>query len=542
MSSLRWIGRTSRVILGLESLNRGRARGHALPLARPRVEHLEVRIVPAQMVWTNAVANNFWNQVGNWVNLLNSSDTHVPTTGDYVLFEPNSTLAGVNADCILNISRDVDRIIMDAGYTSTLTITGSSLLTTTNQMDQYGFMVIGAGSEVDVGDFMTVNGAVNVVNGGALVVEATLYMNYTSSATGLIVASATDIYGPISEDPDAAHVTAEAVDANAGSAFEVQDGAALSIDAVFTDYEGDLLVDDGGAMEIDEDFSQLSGTITIADSGALSFYSADPPTFAGTIDMTSDAASPSLSADTALDIAGGTLNVSGDYGVALYGDVNIYDGGALNVAADHTLTMVDGSLTIGADGPGGTGTGGTLDLDTGSELDFPSSGGSSTFVVTDEGVVDMHHALIEMYTGRVSYMEILDGGVLNTYGASVFGLTLGDNIGGNLHNSGLINFAGSLHSLTLDPAIGSGGYTQGSTGTLTMRLSNTPDNDVLSISGSASLDGTLDVDATGSISGTHTWDMISLASAPSGDFGTKDLPGSSPWAASYTSGNYRVSN
>src|SRR5262249_17609876 len=93
-------------------------------------------------------------------------------------------------------------------------------------------------------------------------------------------------------------------------------------------------------------------------------------------------------------------------------------------------------------------------------------------------------------------------------------------ISGNLKNAGLISFAGSNYS-TLNVT---GNYNQWSTGTLQMRIWPSGANDILNVSGTATLDGTLGVTATGTLSTPgQSWALIGAASF-SGSFATLNFP------------------
>src|SRR5207302_9029934 len=116
---------------------------------------------------------------------------------------------------------------------------------------------------------------------------------------------------------------------------------------------------------------------------------------------------------------------------------------------------------------------GTLTLCTLATLSMPVNGTStSTFDVTELGVINMYHATITMSTTRVADLDIhvgspgLANGQLNSLGAVLMGMSMGDTITGSVLNNGSLGFAGSaLHTLTVSAA-----YTQSSSGTLAMRL------------------------------------------------------------------------
>src|SRR5262249_12114688 len=158
-----------------------------------------------------------------------------------------------------------------------------------------------------------------------------------------------------------------------------------------------------------------------------------------------------------------------------------------------------GSLTVGALDPDGTATGGTLNVYAAATLSIPAAATASHFDVTALGVVNMNGGTIDMDTTRVASLDIhpassvLAAGQLNSNGATVMGMTLEDIIDGSVENDGVISFGGAaLHTLDIAAVAGVGGnYTQSSTGTLEMRLDNGAHNDLLTVGGTATLDGTL---------------------------------------------------
>lgn len=110
--------------------------------------------------------------------------------------------------------------------------------------------------------------------------------------------------------------------------------------------------------------------------------------------------------------------------------------------------------------------------------------------------------------------------------------TAGDGISslGGFSNSGILEFLGGLHTLAL-----SGNYSQGSGGTLKMRLANgTGGNgasDLLTVSGGATLAGTLDLDGMGSLNDNQSWRIIDAAFGYGAtDFGSVNWPDGRAWA------------
>jgi hypothetical protein len=118
-------------------------------------------------------------------------------------------------------------------------------------------------------------------------------------------------------------------------------------------------------------------------------------------------------------------------------------------------------------------------------------------------------------------MDIV-GGVLNS-------LAGGNLIKGNVSNGGTIQFGGAvLHTLGI-----TGDYSQSSSGTLIFRLANGQVNDVLTVTGSVTLAGTLRLTTEETLAAGQTWDVMTVGGVFIGDFTTKVFPqdGNPNWMA-----------
>lgn len=165
---------------------------------------------------------------------------------------------------------------------------------------------------------------------------------------------------------------------------------------------------------------------------------------------------------------------------------------------------------------------------------------TSTFTITSQGVVNMYGASIVMDVARVAALDIqrapdtdppgqLPSGILNTFGGS--GLFANDTIVGNVYNNGKVQFVGAaLHALNLNAVSGAGGnYTQGSYGTLAMRLNNGLNNrDLLNVNGTGVLAGKLSLTGVAALNPGQTWTIISTGVGLTGDFGVTEWPDGSP--------------
>src|SRR4051794_9254697 len=111
----------------------GRRKHTITQLARPfqpLIERLEVRVVPAQVLWT--AGSGSWSTAANWTDQSNSTH-HVPGTADDVVINTNVTVthsSGTDTIHGLNI-----------GSTSTLQVTAGTI-TVTSSMTNSGSLVV----------------------------------------------------------------------------------------------------------------------------------------------------------------------------------------------------------------------------------------------------------------------------------------------------------------------------------------------------------------------------------------------------------------
>jgi hypothetical protein len=112
-------------------------------------------------------------------------------------------------------------------------------------------------------------------------------------------------------------------------------------------------------------------------------------------------------------------------------------------------------------------------------------------------------------------------------------------------NNGTIDFGGSLHTLNIWAIGGAGGdYTQGSRGTLAMRLNEGEVSDLLDVDDDVTLDGLLELTALATLTTGQTWELIDTGGGIVGDFDTIDFPsdGNPNWLALPGAFIYEVEN
>jgi hypothetical protein len=135
-------------------------------------------------------------------------------------------------------------------------------------------------------------------------------------------------------------------------------------------------------------------------------------------------------------------------------------------------------------------------------------------------------------------------GTLTSQGGTGFGDTIMTPGGGGLTNNGTIQYSGALHTLALAGA--GAAYTQGTQGTLIFRLGNGQTSDLFTISGAATLAGTVNFVAQGNLNARQVWTVITAGGGFGGtDFTQKIYPndGNPRWAAGPPVGGfYTVQN
>lgn len=284
--------------------------------ARLCVEELEGRVVPAQIVWTAGSAGS-WSTASNWD--LN----RVPTSGDYVVFGSG----GSNAASTMDMNVTVDRVTMDANYTSTLTIATTKTLTTTNQFVQYGTLSLSGTGAIVAGSFLDINGAVSISSAGAT--TARLTAAGTMYVYGSAVITSSNSTGAI------LHLTAGGFDCagtiNVGSAFTA---GVLRIEGAFNDTSGAVInVGDG-----------VGSTLTFITGGS----SSNDPIIEGTVNMDDG----TINVDSTLGTHNGTLILDGatlntdDGDDTIQGNVWNTDGATIVWTGGFHVFTITGDYTL----------------------------------------------------------------------------------------------------------------------------------------------------------------------------------------------------
>jgi fibronectin-binding autotransporter adhesin len=492
---------------------------------------------------------NYFTQYGT-LDLIGSAA--VEAQGNVYVYGTVSTGRGMGPPTTATLSSAASFYIYYGATTATASGSGAtSLKLSAGSFDDAGILDVGiggatpaAGAMTIAGDFVETSAGTITVAGGSVLTFTTggnsganvdLKGTLTLAADGLGVAGVVNASEPLWMDggtlgsTGGSPMTPKTI---SGDVDVYNDG---SMNLGTTTAPASALSLTGGSLTIGAQAAGLSptgGTLNLntgsdllfpAAAGVTSTFLVSGGTSPATVNMNGAAITMAVARVATLEVSGGTLNSNGGGGMGdvIAGNLSVDNAGTLNVGTTTTANVltVDGSVTVGAQAPGQTSTGGTVNDNTGSTLSVPGAmGGGSTFVVQgSSAVVNMFGAGITV--GGVPSLD-LEGGVLNTDGTSTGG---GDLITGSLTNNGTVSFGGSaLHTLTVTAA-----YAQGSNGTLDERLANgsngTGLSDVLAIGGAATLDGTVNLSGQG-LNGNQTWTVLTTGGGIIGNFSTIDFP------------------
>jgi hypothetical protein len=240
-------------------------------------------------------------------------------------------------------------------------------------------------------------------------------------------------------------------------------------------------------------------------------------------------------------------------GSSLTATTNFYQNGAVSAGFGASITAGDGIVLIGpttvtAPGPSGSPgltlsgaidqsgtigylgpavlllTGGSYTL-TSAGSDTIPSGGSLQYSGISGSIINIQGTITLSGAATITTNQTLNlSGTIVTSGS-------GDAITGAVTNNGNIQWSGPFHNFTI-----TGAYTQSGSGAgaLNMRINGTS-NDTLTVSGTATLGGSLNVTATGTILPGLLWNLVICNNPFSGTFSSDSLPPPPP-GRSWSSG------
>jgi filamentous hemagglutinin len=283
----------------------------------------------------------------------------------------------------------------------------------------------------------------------------------------------------------------------------VDDMATATVSSVTADstYTSTITVNAGKSIVSGSAFT-ANGPLTMLAGSSITAQSQDVITNGL---LTMSAAAITASGGTVYLNGGATVNYGTLSGISTITADDLYQGSALTVSTSTGGGGLTPAVTLNIVGDY-TPITGTLTTVSGSTINVTSS-----TQISMEGELDLINSTFSTTNG------LKVDGTLKTFNSA-------DTIGGNLENNGSIIWASAAPFTTLSVT---GNYTQDVGGQLSMRIQGGGGvNDNLTVNGSASLDGTLNVSLTGGVlAALNNFSLIACAaSSMSGNFSTFNLP------------------
>jgi hypothetical protein len=304
--------------------------------ARPLLEALEDRLVPAQNTWIGPTTDNLWSNPTNW------SRGQVPAADDIVTFTGHP--GGANASSVDDLPNvTVQAIEFDSSYSSSLTLVPFASLTVSSEFLHYGTLVLEgyntiAAPQQGINEYgnVLVLGTSNTFEVGSYILnqQASLtvpgegFISPTLAITGIVLQQGTMSVG----------------DPSTGAAGIVNiSGGSYSLPGVTTLF-GSTLNYSGATQLI------LSGTLNLAGNNMIpgSTITAPGITLSGTLTTAGyDVINSSVNNAGTLSFVGTQttmLTVTGDYSQLNEGSLNMRIGSMLG---GSDSLVVDGTATLG---------------------------------------------------------------------------------------------------------------------------------------------------------------------------------------------------
>ncbi|MCI0703175.1 MAG: hypothetical protein L0241_19015 [Planctomycetia bacterium] len=337
-----------------------------------RLEALEIREVPANLVWTADGDGVFWSDADNWEVFANGQLTGVhqtPSSSDTLYF---GSLGGPNVSSTADFDVTVTSIIQNNTYTGDLNIDGDVTLTVSSSFYAYGEIDLSAAlSELDAGTIYLIGGTItagtilgennplttdvlDMTSDATLTVEGdggggeatlkigVLYMG--SDTTFELTASeiVVTLDGTVSTCTGTVSLVAESELTITGNYYQSSGDLFLNDDCILT-IEGGAAADLSGHTVIEGDVDIVADTVKIDGTGLMEYTSLD--------------AADTLTFDGDLEIQSGTFEFTEIGGVVeVTGNFSVFIGTVImNVGIDgmggaiSNVFLVDGSVDLSPD-------------------------------------------------------------------------------------------------------------------------------------------------------------------------------------------------
>jgi filamentous hemagglutinin len=451
---------------------------------------MEDRTLLATMLWSNAAGGD-WDTASNWVNSVNSSDHHVPTTSD----DAQINLTGITVTHTSSTSDSVNSVTVASGVTLSLS---SGKLSIAAASTNSGTLAIGAATLAGAGTLtnagsLTISGgtiAAPLVNQGTIVVPAsttTVSGAFSNAAGATIEIQGNGQYGSAALSATAGLSNSGTIDLTTtydgyGETLTVTGGALVNasggtistsagtggprtITAQLDNQAGATLLINEGTTLNSSGASSNEGTITV-NAGLTISQSGTSPSFTNTGSVT-DAAGQALTFNSGtVDQNGGTIGGAGalalnsltltlgaSFSTATMA-VNLYSTtvngpGTLTNAAGKTLTLTYGTVnaplvnqgtivvpasTATVSGAFGNAAGATIEIQGNGQ--YGSAALNATAGLSNSGTIDLTSAL-----GYSEALTVTGGTLVNVSGGIISASAPGG--GGRTITAQLDNQAGA---------------------------------------------------------------------------------------------------
>ncbi len=365
----------------------------------------------------------------------------------------------------------------------------------------YGGVISGTGALNQAGSGTTILTNTNTYSGGTTISAGTLQIG-NGGATGSISGNVLDNGNLAFNRSDA--VTYAGTISGSGAITQLGAGT-LTLTADNTN-TGTTTIS-AGTLQLGAGGTSGSIAGNIVDNANLAFNRSDTLTYGGVISGT------------------GALNQAGS-GTTILTGANTYSGGT---------TISAGTLQIGNGGSTGSITGnivdnGNLVFDLGNAFIYDSVI-SGTGTVMQSGTNDLVLNGVNTYTGDTSINsgKLMLGDATHTTASVAGDVLINPNgtlsgygtVGGDVINNGTLSPGASIGTLTIN-----GNYTQSATGDTIIELNANGTSDIVNIHGTASLDGTISVNATeGGFANYYTYTFLTADGGVSGQYSNVDEEG-----------------
>jgi hypothetical protein len=336
-----------------------------------RLESLEGRDVPANLVWTAAGDGSSWSDSDNWAEFSNGNliPSGTPTSADTLFF---GSLGGANASSVVDADFTVEGIVQDSSYTGELGVGANDTLTVIEDFTVHGAI------DLTAANAELVSGAIYLI-GGDIAATTSGDPNYRPITTGLLDLVNGATLTIAADEEEFATLQTNLV-MGTGTTFRI---SGFNADGVIVDgsigTSGTVHIEDECSLTVTGNYSQAAGNLLMDYGSALTIEGTSPANLSGhsvvfgqttieadtvlingdgVMELIAESDDDTLTIIGDLDVAGGTFKFSVGNGIlAVTGDLNVFIGTLImrvGVLGGSDRVVVDGSVDLGPDEGGPT--------------------------------------------------------------------------------------------------------------------------------------------------------------------------------------------